>query len=479
MGTGVGEMMLMSAAMGGGTAAITGGDPLKGALLGGLTGGLGAGISNAMSAAQPLANAGVSAGANAGQAAINSQLTNTLPNAAVNASSAAAGNAGVMTPFTSVPNITSAANAGANAASNASTAVANAGIAPNPIANFSNPSGVAGPYTKLLPSGAPTPTFDPSAPYTNPTGIAGRFGYTPTPPTAAQRMADLNAASDLKYTRVAPTNLQSKQNLVPMEAKPTVSTVNDIRYQMQPYEANFTGTNARLAGAEQLNPGLNMSKMAYQPNLGGAKAIDTGGISDLAGGDKFSLKEFLKTSGKGPSLYDDPYEYIKEHKMPAISAALAGSTARKSLPEEEEYDGPLSRFRFNPATYQPNYFAEGGIAMLAAGGYDRQVGEDPYPMRMASGGISDLGGYSDGGRMLQGPGDGMSDSIPASISGKRPARLADGEFVVPADVVSHLGNGSTDAGAKQLYSMMDKVRTARTGKKKQARAVTPQKYMPA
>lgn len=222
-----------------------------------------------------------------------------------------------------------------------------------------------------------------------------------------------------------------------------------------------------------------MSKTAYQPKLGGADAVNTGGISDLAGGDKFSLKEFLKTSGKGPSLYDDPYEYIKEHKMPAISAALAGSTARKDLPEEEEYDGPLSRFRFNPATYRPAYFADGGIAMLAAGGYDRQVGEDPYPMRMASGGISDLGGYSDGGRMLQGPGDGMSDSIPASISGKRPARLADGEFVVPADVVSHLGNGSTDAGAKQLYSMMDKVRTARTGKKKQARAVTPQKYMPA
>ena len=117
--------------------------------------------------------------------------------------------------------------------------------------------------------------------------------------------------------------------------------------------------------------------------------------------------------------------------------------------------------------------------MLAAGGYDRQVGEDPYSMRMASGGLSDLGSYSDGGRMLSGPGDGMSDSIPASISGKRPARLADGEFVIPADVVSQLGNGSTDAGAKQLYSMMDKVRTARTGKKKQARAVTPQKYMPA
>jgi hypothetical protein len=90
-----------------------------------------------------------------------------------------------------------------------------------------------------------------------------------------------------------------------------------------------------------------------------------------------------------------------------------------------------------------------------------------------------IGGYSDGGRMLKGPGDGMSDSIPATIGKRQPARLADGEFVVPADVVSHLGNGSTDAGAKRLYSMMDKVRKARTGKKKQAPAVKADKYMPA
>ena len=98
----------------------------------------------------------------------------------------------------------------------------------------------------------------------------------------------------------------------------------------------------------------------------------------------------------------------------------------------------------------------------------------------ARGGVmSSLGGYSDGGRMLKGPGDGMSDSIPASIANKQPARLADGEFVVPADVVSHLGNGSTDAGARKLYSMMDKIRKARTGKKKQAPAVKASRYMPA
>jgi hypothetical protein len=81
--------------------------------------------------------------------------------------------------------------------------------------------------------------------------------------------------------------------------------------------------------------------------------------------------------------------------------------------------------------------------------------------------------------MLKGPGDGMSDSIPATIANKRPARLADNEFVVPADVVSHIGNGSSDAGAKKLYAMMDKVRKARTGKKKQAPAINSDKYMPA
>jgi hypothetical protein len=102
-------------------------------------------------------------------------------------------------------------------------------------------------------------------------------------------------------------------------------------------------------------------------------------------------------------------------------------------------------------------------------------------VRQAQGGIAgySLGGYSDGGRMLKGPGDGMSDNIPAVIGHKQPARLADGEFVVPADVVSHLGNGSTDAGAKRLYAMMDKVRKARTGTKKQGKQIKADKYLPA
>ena len=98
---------------------------------------------------------------------------------------------------------------------------------------------------------------------------------------------------------------------------------------------------------------------------------------------------------------------------------------------------------------------------------------------MAQGGITqNLGGYSDGGHLLKGPGDGMSDHIPAMIGKRQPARLADGEFVIPADVVSHLGNGSTEAGAKQLYAMMSRIRKARTGNPKQGKQVNPRKLMP-
>ena len=105
----------------------------------------------------------------------------------------------------------------------------------------------------------------------------------------------------------------------------------------------------------------------------------------------------------------------------------------------------------------------------------QQVQQQPQMSEMSSGG---LGSYSDGGHLLKGPGDGMSDDIPAKIGQHQPARLADGEFVVPADVVSHLGNGSTEAGAKQLYSMMDKIRKARTGKAKQAPEVKADKFLP-
>lgn len=93
---------------------------------------------------------------------------------------------------------------------------------------------------------------------------------------------------------------------------------------------------------------------------------------------------------------------------------------------------------------------------------------------MAQGGIAELAR----GRYLRGATDGMEDKLPANIDGKQPAKLSHGEFVVPADVVSHLGNGNSDAGAKKLYQMMDKIRMARTGTKKQGKQINPDKFMP-
>ena len=121
------------------------------------------------------------------------------------------------------------------------------------------------------------------------------------------------------------------------------------------------------------------------------------------------------------------------------------------------------------------------------GGGEARGGLSPlFKHHMATGGISDahynLGGYSDGGRLLRGPGDGVSDSIPAVIGKKQPARLADGEFVVPARIVSEIGNGSTEAGARKLYAMMDRIQAARgktVGKGKVAKNTKADKYLPA
>jgi len=154
--------------------------------------------------------------------------------------------------------------------------------------------------------------------------------------------------------------------------------------------------------------------------------------------------------------------------MPAGLGAMGATVGGALTPEmpgmpKTKYDGPLSKFAYDPRKYR-RQMAGGGLADTAVA------------QRMMRGGH--LGSYSDGGRLLKGPGDGMSDDIPAKIGRKQPARLADGEFVVPADVVSGIGNGSTDAGAKRLYQMMDRVRSARTGSKKQGREIKAEKYLP-
>jgi hypothetical protein len=119
-------------------------------------------------------------------------------------------------------------------------------------------------------------------------------------------------------------------------------------------------------------------------------------------------------------------------------------------------------------------FAKGGISELS------EFIDILNATKMSQGGAADLGDYSDGGRLLKGPGDGVSDDIPATIAGKQPARLADGEFVIPARIVSEIGNGSTDAGAKRLYAMMDRIQAGRKktiGKKNVAKDTKAKKHL--
>ena len=164
--------------------------------------------------------------------------------------------------------------------------------------------------------------------------------------------------------------------------------------------------------------------------------------------------------------FTNPFTAFRDAQA-AYSLAERAMQAQQSAPVES-MGGTVSGFSnadpggmFGGAQSGDVGFAYGGLAALAGGG------------------MSHLGDYSDGGRLLRGPGDGVSDSIPASIGNKRPARLADGEFVVSADVVSGLGNGSTEAGARKLYAMMDRVRKARTGTKKMGKTVNPDKLVPA
>jgi len=132
---------------------------------------------------------------------------------------------------------------------------------------------------------------------------------------------------------------------------------------------------------------------------------------------------------------------------------------------------------FSPMVYTPQAAAPATPATPAT---PANPNDNLFVDKYAQGGIASLGGYSDGGQLLRGPGDGVSDDIPATIGDKQPARLADGEFVVPARIVSELGNGSTEAGARKLYAMMDRIKKARSKSLKNIAANSKaDKYLPA
>lgn len=475
---GVGPMMA-AGIVGGGTAIATG-DLKKGLMAGlGAYGGAGLGAGLTSMGAQGAAASSIDDIALASKnAAANSQIGSTYGNVAA-----------APTQVFGAPNLaasatTNATNMGVNLADDLAAAKAQLGN------SYSSLSSVPA---------SPTPTFDkalfqPSAAQVNPTVVTG----------ASQPGVGFNQSMTPRYLPSDATTTQpfaGGMKIAP-QGSPVVS---------EPISRPFTDAMNQMGrGAKEAFSSAKGLGQLYD-------AMPTGSV--VASG--LTLAEGLKPEEKTPESTKSlirPYEF--NYNPTNVSA--------------EPYSGSAERTYFNPVftakePYEApgaEYAAMGGLMGYAAGGpvedmasmnavgantgypmanlqtpmysnpamqrpeatnviapsADAGVGAYSGEQRFASGGMSHLGDYSDGGRLLKGPGDGVSDSIPAVIGQRQPARLADGEFVVPARIVSELGNGSTQAGARKLYAMMDRVQNARkksVGKKKVAVNSKADKYLPA
>ena len=262
------------------------------------------------------------------------------------------------------------------------------------------------------------------------------------------------------------------------------------------YNSQVSQINAQIDTAKQavaahpLQTGTDLSTISEGPSLY-AKQTNSDTLYDKnpSGGSKLLYAAGGAVNPMSTNPPDDQTNIANQSPIQQIGGqdSLSGLRSILGLGGNQ----PTQQSLANTEPYQPN----GGFPSQldsgtgssqptsAFGGLGGQLGgmgsnQGAFPLqgnygivKMAAGGMAP--------RFLSGGGDGMSDSIEANINGQQEARLADGEFVVPADVVSHLGNGSSKAGAKQLYSMMDKVRQARTGTKKQGKQINPRKFLAA
>jgi hypothetical protein len=455
MGTGVGEAMLIGAAVGatagGAGAAIQGGDPLKGALTGGAMGAVGGGLGAGFGAAGGTAAGGAGGAAGGGAGGV-------------------AGGAGAaVTP--------GALSATGGAGFGTLGGVGAAGAAPGALSATGGTafgSGISTLGTGTL--GGATGTS---------LGLAPTIaGYTPGMyASGAATMPGAAASLPGNFTGMAPALSNTKLGVIGgtsllgsmMEAERNRFGVPG----QEDYISSFDPTKFRRSEPTYAPEGV------YVPEYRDYTEAAEGGIMRLANGGPVERMSMMNTAmnpqgGLYPQGMIDKTQYATPIQRPVSSELVMEAPAYERSNPMLMAEGGITQILesakaqgLSPEMYQNIYGRGNSIIEM------QKALKEGKMVNMASGGISSLGGYSDGGRMLKGPGDGMSDSIPASIGNRQPARLADGEFVVPADVVSHLGNGSTDAGAKQLYAMMDKVRKARTGKKKQAPAVKANRYMPA
>lgn len=273
-----------------------------------------------------------------------------------------------------------------------------------------------------------------------------------------------------------------------------------------PLGLNFAGAQAPASVVSDAVPAAEQGYFGGLKSTGSAGALPgTGAAANVDPGMLNDASKPWWSKLTNVDTYIDPK--TGKMLMPGYAALGIGSmglnmmsanNANKFAAEREKYNNPYLQSSYyqqaianarNPAnqpwrktmamgglaSVYPNRQPEREVVMAPTDGYGTEPNVDPFTgqQQMAGGGVAGQPRY------LQGQGDGMSDSIPAHIDGKQPAALATSEFVVPADVVSHLGNGSSEAGAQQLHAMMDRIRKARTGNVEQGKQVNARKFMPA
>lgn len=215
---------------------------------------------------------------------------------------------------------------------------------------------------------------------------------------------------------------------------------------------NLTPTGTSALTGEGLIADAAVDKIASELNNDTTKIADlTQDRKDVALVNPDDIKNLLSKSGN-LSASD-----LLKYGLPALGSYLSYKSAKDAQKEAKGVslgkNAPVTATKVSGKGVR--YSAMGGLQSLAQGG------KSSLPPRY-----------------LDGHTDGMADKVPAHIDNRRPAALSDGEFVVPADVVSHLGNGNSTAGAKRLYEMMDRIRAARTGTTKQGKQINPDKFLP-
>ena len=281
---------------------------------------------------------------------------------------------------------------------------------------------------------------------------------------------------------------------VPIAETPVVKAAPALKfdYTLTNRAPGYSSLNAPLdtSAPRMANYDITNQKAPMEGNYNLARPVPSPAATATANPpalspDNMTTAQRFEALKKG-ATFDNLVNYAKENPLQAAGMAVTALTPEEKAREKKPVDSdPGQQFEYqanatsptpmsDPYGREQKYYNQRYVPRAAGGGM------------MASGGISDahynLGGYSDGGRLLRGPGDGVSDSIPAVIGKKQPARLADGEFVIPARIVSELGNGSTEAGARKLYAMMDRIQKARgktVGKNKVAKNSRSEKYLPA